>query len=159
MSELWRKRIVFTLAGAGLLWSAFNVNWGPSPTVLPATEAAVAVSTPSDVAATTSSNPAVTRNSADPAIRAENKPWGSDPFRRSAGVTVTSDKAPRQIKEPLNWALNGILFNSNRPFAIINGRTVSVGESIEGGIVRSITPELVVIEYQGQRMTLKVREG
>ncbi len=82
--------------------------------------------------------------------------WGDDPFQTesSAKDIVT----PRIEKKPL-WNLSGIVYNPSRPMAIINKKTVSVGDIVNKATVRSIENKAVILEYQGVRLTLTVNKG
>lgn len=59
--------------------------------------------------------------------------WGRDPFTRLESRQATK----------LN--LSGILWDAERPLAIINGQTLYVGEELEGYRVINISPDVVTI--------------
>ncbi len=82
--------------------------------------------------------------------------WGDDPFQteRPAKKVVRLQSQ----KKPL-WNLSGIVYNPSRPMAIINKKTVSVGDIIDKATVRSIENKAVILEYQGVRLTLTVNKG
>jgi hypothetical protein len=58
---------------------------------------------------------------------------------------------------PANIRLQAILFRLRNPTAILNGRTLEVGESVDGAKVVEIQRSLVVIERSGRRETLELR--
>jgi MSHA biogenesis protein MshK len=58
---------------------------------------------------------------------------------------------------PANIKLQAILFRLRNPTAILNGRTLEVGESVDGAKVVEIQRSLVVIERGGRRETLELR--
>ena len=72
------------------------------------------------------------------------------------------------IKNPLsvpllgdrpNFAINGIVYSSPDSYCIINGRVVKVGEKINGAVLKSVTPDKAVLEYNGSRIELWVNHG
>jgi hypothetical protein len=50
--------------------------------------------------------------------------------------------------------LQGIFYRLKNSSAMINGKTVNVGESVSGAKVISIDRYQVVIEFEGERKTL-----
>ena len=59
------------------------------------------------------------------------------------------------VAKPL-LQLNGILYSASRPAAIVNGKTVFVGEQVDGATVINISQNSVTIEINGKRRTLSV---
>ena len=60
--------------------------------------------------------------------------WGHDPFTRAE---------PRQVT---NFTLSGILWDATRPLAIINGRTLYIGDEVADGYrLVNISPDSVSI--------------
>ena len=53
--------------------------------------------------------------------------------------------------------LQGVIFSTVRPSAIINGRMVRQNERMSGALVLEISRSNVVVEYQNQRKTLSLR--
>lgn len=53
-----------------------------------------------------------------------------------------------------NFSLSGIVYSPKESYCIINDRIVKVGEFVSGAKLLSITPEKVVLEYQGQTIQL-----
>lgn len=71
----------------------------------------------------------------------------SPPVRPAAPVSL----------EPAEWPamkLQGIFFRLSRPSASINGKTIFVGDSVEGVKVLRIERQSVVLELKGQHKTL-----
>lgn len=52
--------------------------------------------------------------------------------------------------------LQGIIWGVSPPRAIVNDRVLTTGESIDGARVMAIDPEGITIEYQGQRVVLRL---
>ena len=86
----------------------------------------------------------------------EKLPWGDDPFRTEKPITAVITHQESRV--PL-WVLNGIIFNPTRPMAIINKKTVLVGDIIDKATVQSIESKAVILEYQGVNLTLTINKG
>ncbi len=77
-------------------------------------------------------------------------------------LTTTVVKKPKVLKKKKTLKKNPIkrmrlqqtLISKNRKLAIINGKLLSVGKWIHGAKVTSITPDYVVLKYQGKPYTL-----
>lgn len=54
--------------------------------------------------------------------------------------------------------LNGIMYLSDSPRAIINGNMVEVGESVSGARIDVITKDSVLLNYNDLEITLKLKE-
>lgn len=65
--------------------------------------------------------------------------------------------APVIKKEPpvLNWKIKGIVWNSDRPQAIINDRVVDVGDIVDKAKIIAIRKAEIVVEIDGQKITVK----
>ncbi len=82
-----------------------------------------------------------------------------DPFESQLPkVKLESDRTATPIEEaPANvdfLKLSGVLWNSDEPRAIINGRVVNVGGMVEGAEVVSIGQSRVDVRYKGKEFTL-----
>jgi Tfp pilus assembly protein PilO len=85
---------------------------------------------------------------APPAVDLENEPdWSHDPFwaggesRRAAGQAAGGGPAPA-APDPV---IMSILYAPDRRLAVIDRRTVRVGDSIAAGVIADIQPNAVVI--------------
>ncbi len=58
--------------------------------------------------------------------------------------------------QPPNLKLQGILWGTARPQAIINRKIVSVGDAIENAEILSVSREGVVVSFNGQQYQLKL---
>ena len=72
--------------------------------------------------------------------------------RPETTVAAVADKVP--LEEVPNLKLQGIYFRRSNPSAMINGRSVYLGEELEGARVISIERTSVVIEIKGQKQVL-----
>ncbi len=77
--------------------------------------------------------------------------WGRDPFVRDHVEIVDSAKAAAPT-----WTLGGILYDDLSPAAIINGRVMRTGESIEGAKILKIDRNKVTLENSGGRFSLNL---
>jgi len=84
----------------------------------------------------------------------KNMSWGRDPFYRNMGRQKT-ESAPAP---PVKWTLNGILFNSKSPSAVINKRVVRSGDRINGARVVKIEKRHVTLEKDGAQIVLQIKK-
>ena len=149
MSENNRKKILYAALVAAVIWGVYNFvpksQIGTAPTSKPV------VSRQAEPAVTSASFARIdkTINVADMKL----KGWGSDPFR-AGNRKIANKKAPKKV-----WKLSGIVFNDFNPLAIINGKSIGVGDTIEGAKVLKIERKKVVIEYAGNNISLWVSKG
>ena len=148
MSERFRKGIIFGALLLAIAWGMYNfLPNSRSPKQQPVLSPAEAAVIPASAKLT-----AVERSIN--VAEMKNKKWGEDPFRslnRSTGTVANSDE-PR-------WRLSGIVFNSLKPLAIINGKSVNVGDNVGRATVVEITQKSVVLDYGGSKVTLRVQKG
>lgn len=71
------------------------------------------------------------------------------PYRASAATTMAS---PR-------FSVNAIIVSADRRVAIVNGRRVGIGGSIDGATVISIEKDELVLAKDGRRITARLRDG
>lgn len=149
MSESTRRKILYAALVGAIIWGVYN--FVPKSQVSPATTSKPAVSrqAPSAALSATFARIDKTINVADMKL----KGWGSDPFRARNKKTANK-KAPKKV-----WKLSGIVFNDFNPLAIINGKSIGVGDMIDGAKVVKIERKKVVIEYAGNSISLSVSKG
>lgn len=90
------------------------------------------------------------RNIFIPFVPAEKRPVAKDAPQEPAG-------APQ--KSLITLKLTGTIIGGGRPLAVINGRFLGRGESIEGFQILSIDRNAVIIAKEGQKVTLNVLDG
>lgn len=62
-----------------------------------------------------------------------------------------------KIVNPLTqFKLSGVVYSEAGSYCLINGKVVSQGESVGGAMVETITANEVVLNYQGEKITLPV---
>jgi hypothetical protein len=74
-----------------------------------------------------------------------------DPTRPYVPHALGISDAPR-------YAVNAIIVSSKRRVAIVNGRRVGVGGSVEGATVIAIEKDHLILEKDGERITAGLNE-
>ena len=69
---------------------------------------------------------------------------------------VAIPAAPKTVQLPEAMKLQGILYSATRPAAILNGRTVFVGDRISDMTVVSIRPKEVTVLYRTNPIVIKL---
>lgn len=97
----------------------------------------------------------------DAAKEYEKKPWDRNPFvaEMPTGASVPAPEpqapAPRFVAPP-NFRLEGIVYDSNSPYAIINGELRVTGDYIQNFKIISIHQDTVTLEKDGNMIDLKI---
>jgi len=60
---------------------------------------------------------------------------------------------------PYEWVLNSTLISPEYKLAIINGKHLKVGETINGAIVKRISYQQVILSYQKKDITLSLQQS
>ncbi|MFQ5452561.1 MAG: hypothetical protein ACE5D6_00030 [Candidatus Zixiibacteriota bacterium] len=92
-------------------------------------------------------------------VNIENKTkekWGRDPFRNKKPKKRVIKKTRTKS---ISWKLSGILFNSDSPIAIINNKPVKIGDKIGNAKVITIDKKSVILEHNGNKITITVTKG
>ncbi len=148
MSERIRKGIVFGTLLLTMAWGMYNF--------MPKSEPKQTFQVPPLAAAVL---PAATRlNTVEKAINVaemKDKSWGDDPFR----ALLDKGTVPRANHDGPVWTLSGIIYNSTKPLAIINGKSVAVGDRLGNAIVMKIGRKTVTLNHSGAEVTLKIFKG
>ena len=76
-------------------------------------------------------------------------PWGVDPFLKEPGFA----KVPLS-EEKLE--LNGIIYSKNAPMAIVNGKSVSLGDHVGERVVEEIGENYVILKKQDSEIELNL---
>jgi len=175
-SHFWQRRWVYVGVAAGVLfllglWLRTQPDLNDSERVFARTPSprqapAVVSSTPS-LEAVPETAPPVTPATASSEVApststsSEPKPVISQPAPEPTPVTtspatvtnVPSATLPaKEIALP-DFRLNGIIYTVARPSAILNGRTVHVGDQVSGATVIGISRTEVTLQINGKRRT------
>lgn len=77
--------------------------------------------------------------------------WGNDPFYPDISFSGAGSSGIAGL------VLNGIVWDSNTPYAIINSKVVKAGDNIDTAtVIVDITENSVVVEQDGNRHTLEL---
>lgn len=63
---------------------------------------------------------------------------------------------PAPISPPIALKLQGILYSATKPAAILNGRTIFVGDVVGGMTISSIESDRITITYSNQPIVLRM---
>lgn len=77
-----------------------------------------------------------------------------DPTRPTA--LDEPEAAGQAVKAGPRWRLQSTLVADNRRLAVINGRTVTSGDRIDGATVRDVRQDGVTLEVDGRRVELRM---
>lgn len=75
--------------------------------------------------------------------------WGRDPFFFDSVISGKTENLSEFI-------LNGIMWDKDNPYAVINNEVVKLGDKIGDKTVVEINEKNVVLEQDGQRHTLEL---
>ncbi len=148
MNENLRKKVVYGTLVLAIIYGAYNF-WPESRADKP-TASRLSAQPVATAVATAISTPLI-----DTAAM-ESAPWGADPFR----VVAPPPSAPKTARSTVpGLRLSGILYNQTYPLAIIDGKSVGVGDQIKGATVISIDRRRVTLDHRGKQYTLTVSKG
>jgi hypothetical protein len=127
-----------------------------APVSTPSPELAVAPA-PQEAPVAVSKEPPVPPTPTSPATVTTNGAASPPALEQTAQIshkpTVTNvppASVARVEKAQAAFRLNGIIYTSVRPSAIINGETVNVGDQVDGATVVAIGPTTVMLKINGQ---------
>ncbi len=156
MNEAVRKRVVYSVLVAAILFGLYNFTIGKK-----------VASLPTDPGHAPSVAVVDTLGSSRPKIDLEEsaaKPWGRDPFVRTGTVSPRNavPSSPTAYQSPTRsaiWILTGIVYSSTSPLAYINQKAVRVGDIVDQARVVKIDKNKVVLEHNGDRFDIYVTKG
>jgi hypothetical protein len=142
-----------TLLGGSVVYNVWVLANPTSGDARPPLAAVAPAEVP--VVVTTMDRPAIARPAvAPPDVAFERPPvWPRDPFEgvQVEPPPVASDPAPVRVlpaaPEPAEpeLVLNSVLYSESRKLAMVNGRTVRIGQQIAGVTVLDIRPDAIVV--------------
>lgn len=145
MNAKTRQKSLYVLLTAAVIWGGYNF--------MPAREQNVPVESLSTAAPRSLPDTSFCRPDSIQLQELELLAWSSDPFR----TRVVRKAAP--VKNEITWIVSGIIFNATNPMAVINRRTVRVGDSVDDAVVIAIERKSVTLEKNGRKFTLGVQKG
>ncbi|MFZ5802672.1 MAG: hypothetical protein ACOY3K_06155 [Candidatus Omnitrophota bacterium] len=152
--------VVLAVLGLVLAVLLFNTFLGgkkkaPPPAVpaaaVPAPAAAAPPAAPQAVSAPAAAQDTAKTVPAVPGVPASGNEWGADAF-----LFGEEDEEDAGADDTGRLELQGIVFSSENPYAIIDGKIVKKGDAIADNKIVEISQDAVVLEDgQGERQTLK----
>ena len=134
----------------------------PTPHPAPAQAPAAVAEAPkpavdsANARAAVASNAATTNAAVPSATNASQKSLGSS-VSKLFGGGKSGDAGKNGPKLFPNIKLQGIFFRIKDPSALINGRSMVVGEEIEGAVIKKIERSTVTFEFQGESRVVSLR--
>lgn len=78
------------------------------------------------------------------------------PLDRPAAAAAAAEGAVAKRSEPARWTLTSTLVAGDRRVAVINGRSVALGATMDGARVVAIDSGGASIEHEGRRIRLQL---
>ena len=128
---------------------------------VPSPETAPVAATEVTPAVAVSEEPSAPPASSDPVSKPSASLSAPKPAMATApAVTATNVPSPSVAPEPKAppvFRLNGIIYTTVQPSAIVNGQTVHLGDEVDGATVVGIGRTTVTLQLNGQRKTYTLR--
>ena len=162
----WFYAVAAGILGLLVFWFMLEQNSKRSDLVYartqPSQAAPVAPAPAPEIAPVAPTEPAPSLTVPKPAVAtapAETAPAETVPETTTPAATATNDPLPSVATQPKppGFRLNGIIYGTARPSAMVNGKTVYVGDQVDGATVVAIGPDIVTLLVDGQRKTYKLR--
>ncbi len=157
MTEGSRKKILYVVLVGAVIFGVYNFS-RPRKHYVPGTMTQ-AEQTPAVSAPVPPTQPPLN------IAAIEKAGWGRDPFkwstqqqsrpqprRRTAEISRESETVP-------GWKLTAIVFSTSLPLAIVNGKTVKVGDVVDRAKVLSIDQKKVMLLYNGGNIEVRMSKG
>lgn len=74
--------------------------------------------------------------------------------RKTPGSTGNTEPVEPPLPKP-NFRITGLIWNSHRPQAIINGEVLDIGDEIQGFRIESIKPAGIEVSIRGVTLTVE----
>lgn len=146
MNEAMRKKMIYVLLGAAIIYGAANLPGGSD--------------NKKEKAVVEQPKPANKRLTAPPTQTIDveyfsSLSWGSDPFYREShdNATITRSDTPGKTSR---WILNGVVINDKATVAVVNKKIVHIGDKIGDARVVAITKDKVVLEQDGSEFSIHI---
>ncbi len=142
MNESIRKKIIFVALGLAIIWGYYNIDKNND----------VAKQDPQEQVLSGSKTTTIPEKLIDVETHQE-LAWGRNPFQEPDKLT------PKTISHQTYWLLSGIVYSENNPMAIINNKSLFIGDNIDEARVVDISRKNVILDYKGKKLTLTVAKG
>jgi hypothetical protein len=119
---------------------------------------------PVPVEAPKSALPAAVREAIPPTVVLASAPPVTAPAPTVAPAPAPAPEAdpparPAEAAWPVRLKVTGIFFRKNNPLALINAKTVGIGDEIDGIRVTKIESDRVTVEWNGKVKELVIHDG
>jgi len=111
---------------------------------------------PVKAAAAISDEPPAPPVHSEPVAKPVTSPSESQPSVATVSNIPPASVAPEKKARP-DFRLNGIIYTSDHPSAIVNGQRVNPGDQVDGATVLTITPTTLTLQFNGQRKVFVLR--
>lgn len=145
MNEKLRKIIIYAALGLAIIWGFYNFNKKRSNVEIDPQET-------QEQGLTGSKTTNIPEKLIDVKAYQESS-WGRNPFQEPGKIS------PAAISHQTNWLLSGIVYSDNNPMAIINNKSLFVGDVVDEAQVVNINRKEVTLDYKGKKLTLTVDKG
>ena len=78
---------------------------------------------------------------------------------RPSASTTSLEVTDTQQPVLFDWVLNSTLISPYQKIAIINGQHLKVNDQIDGATIKRITHQQVILDYDGQSITLSLHQS
>ena len=145
MNEKLRKKIIFVALGLAIIWGYYNINNKKSSIEL-------AQQDTQEEMLSGSKTTTIPDKLID--VKAyQESPWGRNPFQEPGKLS------PAATSHQIYWLLSGIVYSENNPMAIINNKSLFVGDYVDEARVVNINRKEVTLDYKVKKLTLTVAKG
>ena len=145
MNARTRRFLVYAGAAVAVAWCLFNFERPSRPSE----------NAPNGTADVETSPAAAAKNLVATFDSIAALPWGDDPFRMHSAAAGPTAAAPTQV----SWVVSGIVYSEDNPLAVVNSRTVKVGDIVDEATVVAISRSAVTLEKHGRQFSVAVRKG
>ncbi len=70
--------------------------------------------------------------------------------------TIPSTRLGKSVNPLTKFKLSGVVYSEAGSYCLINGKVITKGETVGGATIENITANEVVLNYQGEMITLQV---
>jgi len=144
MTEKRRKAIVFLIFIIAIVWGAYNFPFGGKQD---------SWNDPAGHPSADTLNSAVIGKLAQTDLISAGTEWGRDPFARKTKYNPAKKNTSRKLR------LTAISGSDGGFMAIINGKILAVGETIEGWTIMDISDKTAVLAKDMNKISLSIEGG
>ena len=154
----WFYAVAAGILGLLVFWFMLEPNSKRSELVYARTQPSQAAPVPASPVPSPEIAPVAPTEPA-PSLPVATAPAETVPDTTTPAAKATNDPLPSVAAEPKppGFRLNGIIYGTARPSAMVNGKTVYLGDQVNGATVVAIGQNTVTLLVDGQRKTYTLR--